>query len=61
LRRNQAHEQSVWATVAQLNVEIKRDARKDKKKALINTLEQCQNEKEKWESPKLLKPKNGYG
>jgi len=35
LRRNQAHEQSDWATVAQLNVEIKRDARKDKKKALI--------------------------
>ena len=32
LMRNQAHEQSNWATLAQLNAEIKRDARKDKRK-----------------------------
>lgn len=56
-RRNEAHERHDWMTVNQLNVEIKRDARKDKRRALLHTLEQCRTEKEKWEGPKILKSK----
>ena len=54
VNRNLAHEQNDWATVAQLNSEIKRDAKQDKRRSLLNTLEQCRSSKEKWEGPKLL-------
>ena len=57
LCRNAAHERNDWETVSRLSAEIKRDSRKDKREALLRTLEQCNDAKEKWEGPKILKSK----